>query len=209
MACSVKSKERRRKLEQICGSLCGKDGGLGGQSLPNSPGGELGLGAQRQSLPPAARIRPRSTDLGAQALRAVWANRCTHMLTYIRAHTHYAHTCTHAHTDVFRFTRTHMLYKNIREARALLTQGRLRLPVGPSASASGRCRSSPPAGGWCGWHPLRPSAHWSLPGSRGKHVMGWFWPLDTILGHFPFLPWVISLALWTSLANSVVEGKAK
>ena len=41
IAYSVKGKERRRKSEQCCGSLCGKDGDLGWwwQSLPNSPGG--------------------------------------------------------------------------------------------------------------------------------------------------------------------------
>lgn len=139
---------------------------------------------------------------------------CLGKQVYTHAHTHTcSHTlCTHMHALTQMCSGSHghtCVYKNICEARALLTQGRLRLPVGPSASASGRCRSSPPAGGWYGWHPLRPSAHWSLPGSRGRRVMGWFWLLDTILGHFPFFPWVISLALWTSLANWVVEGKAK
>ena len=78
-----------------------------------------------------------------------------------------SHAGTHTHTHTRTCQHTHT-----RGSLACFSPGPTPLPVGPSASASGRYQLSPPAGGWCGWHPPRPSARWSPPGPEGGGVMG-------------------------------------
>lgn len=104
-------------------------------------------------------------------------HKVTHTLSQ-GTHVH-SHRCKHKYTDIHEQThqRSHM-----RQLRVLPTGNRPPLPECPSASASGRCPLSPPAGGRCGWHPLRPSAHWSLPGPRDRKCHG-----DSILDHSLFL----------------------
>lgn len=104
IAYSVKGKERRRKSEQCCGSLCGKDGDLGWwwQSLPNSPGGSWAWVLRGRAFP--CSHRSRLGVLGAQALRPVRATGNTCSRPHICAHKHRMYTCacalTGSHTDL-------------------------------------------------------------------------------------------------------------
>lgn len=64
--------------------------------------------------------------------------------------------------------RAHTLSLFTRACKRMHTEQWTRSPGGPSASASGRRPLSPPAGGWCGRCPPRPSARWSPPDHRAQ-----------------------------------------
>lgn len=170
---------------RCCGSFVERRG-LGGQSLPDSPGGAVsaarpGSGQDSLSWEPGPQV---FTVLTNTSYMPPHSHTLPHTQTHVRVQKHYSSPEDFSHRAERHYLKVLQL---------LLLEGVHHL-LQLAGGAAGICRG-PLHAGLC----LAPGV-----GSVGG---GGLWPLDTILDHFRLFLWVSSPAPWTAPAKVVIAEK--